>query len=305
MSLIYEGTDITDYVNVTKCVCRDVSHGRADSLELEFDHAAVWYQWGPKEDDKIIAELDGYSTGVMYLNAIVPEGDTFKMLATALPSAARRKAWDVYKDMTFDNILHRCAAEAGVNAKIYGVDDQLVYSFLMRENQGCAAFLDWLGTLEGLAIKAANGAFRAVSIEYAQSMNPVQTLYIDTKQDGVTYTRKEINKISTLTVFSPFARVSASDSAAIYGSPCTVSTLPARDAVQAGRWARGVLLMNNRQMESLTVKSAFNPSMAALVRVDVDGTTDANGGWIVDDVQHDLINLTSETKMLRVLTSIK
>lgn len=303
--LIYEGTDITDYVNVTKCVCRDVSCGRADSLELEFDHAAVWYKWGPKENDKIIVELDGYSTGIMFLNAVVPRGESFTVLATALPSAARRKTWDTYRDLTLEAIMRRCAIEAGMTAKLYGTDGRMKYTFLMRENEGVAAFLDWLGKLEGLAIKAANGAFRAVSIEYAQSLNAVQTMYIDTKQQGVTYTRQELNKISKLTIASPYARVSATDSGATYGNSSTITTLPIMDVVQAGRWARGLLLSRNRQAESLTIKSAFNPAMVALTRVDIEGTTDANGEWIVDDVEHDLVNLESNTKMLRVMSTIR
>ena len=113
IQILYEGTDITEVTNITRCVCRDVSHGRADSLELQFDHAAIWHLWAPKEDDKIIVNSDGYTTGTMYLNAIMPEGDGFRILATALPSAARRKAWDTYQNMTLENIVGRCAAEAG------------------------------------------------------------------------------------------------------------------------------------------------------------------------------------------------
>jgi len=303
VNLYYEGTDMTDYVNVTKCVCRDVSHGRADSMELEFDHAAAWYQWGPKEDDKIIAEMDGYTTGTMYLNAIIPDGDKFRMLATALPSVARRKAWDAYRNMTLEKIMRQCAAEAGMSINFYGVDIGFQYAYLMRENEGAAAFMDWLGTLEGLAVKAYKEAFRAVSITYAQNLDPVQDFYLDTTQDGIKHMRKEIQKISRLTVLSPYARVAASDSGATYGSPRTVN-LPATNVVQAGRWARGLLLAHNRQMETLTIRSSFNPKMEALRRVEVEGKTDANGSWIVDEAQHDLVNLKTETKLLRVISTI-
>ena len=84
MNLVYKDHDITDYVNITKCVCRNVSCGRADSMELEFDHAASWYAWGPKEDDTIIGSLEGFTTGKMFLNAVMPEGDKFRIIATAL-----------------------------------------------------------------------------------------------------------------------------------------------------------------------------------------------------------------------------
>jgi len=304
IQILYEGTDITEVTNITRCVCRDVSHGRADSLELQFDHAAIWHLWAPKEDDKIIVNSDGYTTGTMYLNAIMPEGDGFRILATALPSAARRKAWDTYQNMTLENIVGRCAAEAGMSAKLYGADGNLKYRYLMRENEGAAAFLEWLGTLEGLAVKAVHGAFRGISIDYAQKRDPVECLYIDEANEGAQYTRKEIYKISTLTVLSPYARVSASDSNAAYGSQRIVN-LPAMDAVQAGRWARGLLMAHNRKAETLSINSAFNPKMEALMRVDVEGTEDSKGSWIVDEVQHDLIERTSSTRLLRVTDSIR
>lgn len=305
MILTYEGRDITDYVSITECICRDASCGRADSVELEFDHAAAWHRWKPKEDDTIIASLDGFTTGKMYLNAIQPAGDKFRIIATALPSAARRKAWATFRDMTLEEIILRCAAEIGMDGKPYGIEKNTRYAFLLRENEGCAAFLDRLGRWEGLAIKAVNGAFRAVSVEYAQGLDPVQNLWIDGSQDGTIYSRQENKKISTLTVLSPYARVIASDSAAIYGSAASLSGLPVTDAVQAGRWARGALLMHNRQQERLSIKMQFNPSMCAMMRVDVDGTTDANGAWIIDEAQHDLVNRTSEIKLVRAITTIR
>ena len=305
LNIIYENTDITKYVNVTKCLCRDVSCGRADSVEIEFDHAAVWHSWNPQEDDTITVILDGYSTGKMYVSAIVPEGDKFRILATALPSAARRKAWAVYRDMTLGEIMHNSAVEIGMDAVLYGISDNIKYSCIMRENEGCAAFLNNLGKCEGVALKACNGRFRGIYIPYAQGLDAVQKLHIDTTQDGVIYTRQENKKISTLTVLSPYARVNATDTAATKGSAATITTLPAMNAVQAGRWARGILLSINRQAERLTVKSTFNPTMAAMVRVDVEGTGKMAGAWIVDEVEHDLVNLKTEIAALRVITTVQ
>ena len=136
-------------------------------------------------------------------------------------------------------------------------------------------------------------------------MEAVQELYIDTNQDGVTYIRQENKKISTLTVLTPYARVNATDTAATKGSAATISGLPATNAVQAGRWARGLLLAVNRQAEKLTVKSTFNPAMSAMVRVDVDGTENMAGSWIVDEAEHDLVNMNTSIDMLRVITTLQ
>jgi len=175
----------------------------------------------------------------------------------------------------------------------------------LRENEGSAAFLDRLGQMEGLAVKAVNGKMRGISVEYAQGLDAVKTFYIDPDRDKVTHTRQENQKYSTLTVLTPGARVIAQDSNAAWGNAITITGLSAMKAVQAGRWARGMLLMHNRQQERLVMKIPYEPSMCAMQRVDVDGTTDAKGAWIVDEAEQDLIDRSTAIKLVRVVTTIR
>ena len=302
MNLYYEGVDITGSVNIRRCVHRDVSHGRADSLEIEMDHAAAWYRWGAKTDDTIRILHNGYDTGILYLNAVYPERDTFRILATSLPSAARRKAWGSFENKSLDTIVRHLAAECGLGAKMYGIDAGLTYPFLLRRNEGCAAFLDRLGQWEGTVIKAFNGAFRAISVEYAQALEPSRKLHITTDQKGVTYTKRENIKYSGVTVSTPYAQATAYDAAAGGDNHPVLTHVPARDTACALRFARGLLLMHNREAEKLCISTTFDAGLTSMIRVDVEGNTDANGQWLVDEVEHDLYNGQSTAKLLRVLT---
>lgn len=302
MNLYYKGADITGSVNITRCVHRDVSHGRADSLEIEMDHAAAWYRWGVKTDDTIRILHNGYDTGILYLNAVHPEGDRFKIIATSLPSAARRRAWGSFENKTLSTIVRHLAAECGLEAKLYGVSASFAYRFLLRRNEGCAAFLDRLGIWEGAAVKAFNGAFRAISVEYAQGLAASRTLRITTEQEGVTYTRRNNTKFSGVTIATPYTQATAWDADAEGDNHPILTHLPAYDVAQANRWARGLLLMHNRKAERLTVECAFDAAFTSMIRVDVDGNTDANGEWLIDEAEHDLINGRTTAKMLRVLT---
>lgn len=302
MNLLYQGTDITPFVNITRCVHKDASHGRADCLELEMDHAATWYRWGPQTDDAIRLTHDGYDTGLLYLNSIFPARDKFKILATSLPSAARRRTWNTYQNETLDSIFRKCAAECGMDAKLYGIDGNLQYPFLLRQFEGCAAFLNRIGEWEGIAVKAFDGAFRAVSVDYAQGLPATENIRITTEQDGVTYTRRDNTKYKGITVATPHAEASAYDGAAGCTNHPILTHLPARDNVQAGRWARGLLVMHNRKAEELTIQCAFNAGMSAMIRVDVDGNMDANGEWLADEVTHDFINEQTTVKLLRAVS---
>ena len=304
MDFYYQGTDMKDYATVTQCVHRDVSHGRADALEMTVSHAARWYRWGPQTDDEIIVTRDGYTTGKLYLNTITPEGDHFRVIATSLPSGAVRKGWATYENMTFGTILHRAATECGMGAALYGVEGNMRYPFLARQNEGNAAFLDRLAAWEGIALKAVNGSFRGIGIGYAQRRKAVKRLTVRAEDDNAVYTRMGCAKYDSLTVETPWASAAARDSAAPRKNPLVLCHLPARDRATAGRWARGLLLKMNRKAERLTIQSRFDPSMTAMIRVDIAGDTDANGAWLVDEVEHDIYNGRSVTRLLRVVETI-
>lgn len=304
LELYYEGTNITDYVNITKCIHRDVSQGRADLLDMEMDNAATWYQWGPKADDEIEVTLDGYSTGKLYLNSLRPAGESFRMLASSLPTSAKRPTWASYTYETLESIAHLMATECGMTEKLYGIDGSLRYAFLLRREEGCAAFLNRLGEWEGLAVKAVNGRLRAVSVEWAQTREAERTLWLDTEQPGVIHTIQVEKRWAGLTVCAPGIEVTARDAGVNSGTHRQIA-LPATNEAEAGRWARGLLLMNNRQAERLKIKTEYDPAMTALNRVDVEGTEKISGAWIVEGVQHDLKNGETETELVRCIDTVE
>jgi len=96
----------------------------------------------------------------------------------------------------------------------------------------------------------------------------------------------------------------ARDTSVSSGQIRTISGLPAMDAAQAGRWARGLLMMHNRQAETLTIDQALNVHMTALTRVDITGGTPASGQWIAGDVEHDFVNSTTRATLFRVVDTI-
>ena len=305
MELTWNGKDITNAVNITGCVHRDVSLGRCDSLELTLDHASRWYSWNPEEDDEIIITSGGYSTGRMYLNTIIPDGDQYRILATSLKRAASRRAWASYTNTTLQGIVDKCAAECGMEGKLYGIDGGLKYPYILRQNEGAAAFLNRIGQWEGLAVKALNGALRGVSVALAQERNAEASIEITSKQDGVTYRRRDNTKYSMLTVQTPYGKATARDAEAKGNNSTILTHLPAMDNAQAGRWARGMILMHNRQAEEMTLETALNLRLVAMTRVDVTGSTAMAGKWIVDESEHDLFNERSCVKFLRVIDSVK
>ena len=305
MEIWYQGTNIASSVLLRSCIYRDESHGRADTLEISFYRTTAWHRWNPVTDDTIQVKDGKFDTGKLYVNTIVSEGNKYQIFASSLPSKAKRKAWDFYQDMSLKEIMHRCAAECGMSDGLYGVDGSIRYKYLIRKNEGCAAFLERLARCEGIALKAWNGMFRGIGIEYAQALAPTRNWSINTDNNYARYQHQSGRKITSLTVKSPWAEATARDSGADAGSQMTDGTLPVMDAVQAGRWARGLLLFHNRESDKLTIEMKLDSGVTAMARATITGNTGANGEWMIDEAEHDLYNGRTTARLLRVIKTVK
>lgn len=304
MELFYEGVNITQDVRISSAKGRDVSGGRSDSLDLVLENAKAWHRWKPQADDRIELICNGYSTGVMYINAIAPEEDQYRILATSAKTTAQRKANAVFENKTLDDVMRLSAAMCGMENKIFGIDERIIYPYLQRNCEGSAAFLNRIAQWEGAALKTYSGRFTMIGILAAQKLRASETITISAKQPGVTYRRCDQAKLKTLTVKTPFACVTATDKGALSGNDQTVCFLPARDPATAGRWARGILLSLNRKTEQLTIDSDFHSRWSAMVRIDVAGETDAIGNWVIDEVEHDFVNRTSKATLFRCIETV-
>lgn len=304
MEIYYQGTDITGYVQVRKCIARDTSGGRCDSLEIEFDNAAGWYNWGPEEDDHIIVAHNGYDTGIMFLNMVLPEEGRYRILATALPCAARKKQYRSFTGKTIEEIMRTCGMNTGMDFAIFGIDGNAVIPYIQQESESAAAFLHRMLKYEGATLKCVNGKYTAIGISYAQELPAGQTLEITAKQSGTEYKRGGV-AYKSVTVKTPYAEATAEDSLVPSTHGRITLDLPARNDIQAGRWARGMLMHNNRQAETLSIDSVFNPGFSAMARIDIAGGTDATGEWIINEVEHDFYNLRSRAKLYRCIYSIQ
>ena len=303
MDIYYMGERITDMVRINKCIARDTAGDRCDGLELEFENAAGWYNWGPQEDDQIVVTHNGYDTGVMYVNTILPEDGKYRILASSLPCSARKKGYASFRGKTIEEIMRECAMVSGMEFAIYGVDKDTFIPYIERDNEGCGAFLCRLLTLEGAALKCINGKYTAIGIEYAQDRDPAQTLNLLASQRGASYGRTG-ETYRGLTIKTPYACASAVDSAVSDTHVFPTINEPALTDLQAGRWAKGKLLYINRQSEKVTMRTTFNQGHSAMLRIDIEGNTDANGQWLIETVEHDFVNFTTKTTLRRCIYTI-
>lgn len=311
MEIYYRGRTGKEFARIDtmvmtrKCVTRDTCGDRCDSLEIEFENAAGWYAWGPEEDDEIIVRQDGYDSGLMFLHSVLPEDGRFRILATALPCAARKKEYKSYRGKTIEDILRSCGVRTGMSFQTFGIDPKTPVPYIEQQEESAAAFLYRLLKMEGAMLKCVNGNYTAIGLEYAQDRAAHQTFRLDAQQRGVNY-RRNGTKLKSVEIKTPYAQGKATDlMVPEHHTGVTFSGLPATNDIQAGRWARNILRHCNLGCESLTMGTEYNPGFTALTRIDVTGGTDADGEWLITDVEHDLYNRKSHVKMNRCVGAVQ
>lgn len=304
MEILYQGANITDMVQTRTCIIRDRSGSRCDSIELEFENAAGWYAWGPREDDQIVVTHGKYNSGTMYVNTVLPEDGKYRIMATALPCAARKKQNRSFIGKTLEEIIRSCAFSSCMGFQIFGIDGNAVIPYIEQDNEGAALFLHKLLLLEGAVLKCMNGKYTAIGIEYAQEKEALQSIKLSSKQENVKYQRSG-KTYKSVTIKTPYAEGSAEDLIVPENHMrIEISSLPVTNNIQAKRWARGKLFDLNRKNETLALQSEFNHAFTAMSRIDFEGDTDATGQWLVEETEHDFVNLTTRAKLHRCITTI-
>lgn len=303
MQIIYNGTDITSRVQIAEAKYRDVSGGRSDSLDMVFNNGLAWHVWNPQKNDEIELLEDGLRTGKMYIQAVMPEDDTFRIIATAARAGAGRKKTQSYEGFTLGQLMANCAAENGMGYRVYGKSENTVFDYLIQTDESNPKFLNRVAKWEGAVLKTYNGRYTMIDITAAQEREPAETMQLSTEQKFAY--RKNTQKMQTIRVITPYGEATAQDNAVTDGEEITVSDLPAKDAGTAARWARGILLSMNRTAEDLTIETDFHPNWTAMQRVDVIGQTEASGEWVVDEVTHDLIARKSSATFYRVIRTVE
>ncbi len=303
MQIIYQGVDITDAVDIASCFYNDRSGASCDSLDIEFDNLKSWHRWKPEENDEIIISNNGISTGKMYLNTVLPTDGRYRIFATSLPTNAKKKKTASYIGKALESIVRECAHECGFGTSFSGVNTETAFQYIERIDETPASFCERILKLEGAKLKTVDGNFCAINLQYAESRQPATGYEIESDQQGIDYARGGA-RLSRLTIKTPFCEASAIDTDATDGPAMIITGLPTKEVTQAARWAKNLLIDNNRHAEMLSIDSEFNTGFYALSRLKIESSTELDGEWMAEEVQHDLINLRSRVKLLRCLTTI-
>lgn len=174
----YKGVDITDDVSINRCYHDMYAEGRTDTLNIIFnDDEHVWDKWGVKTNDEISVEYGAIRTGTMFVHHAKPKNGLFEIIATSAPASfsdRKSKAWQKIK---LKAIGKEIAINHGLKFEAHGVDDVL-YDYILQNNESDFAFLNKRCILEGCAFLVYDKKLVMYSQKYIESQTASEPLYV-------------------------------------------------------------------------------------------------------------------------------
>ena len=302
MNIIYNGADITGLCAVSASKVIEVDGGGADSLDLKLYKSSAWLELQSPEHEDELELLDGkYTSGLMYVDMIVPDNMGTLIKARSFPSKALNKKHEGYNMLTLRQMASKAADELGLALAIHGIDGRAPFHRVLRKNEGWLSLLNRYAIGEGAALKCSNGRLNIVGYEWAQNRPAVEAIRIDPGNPGVRVINSAA-RLRSLQVYAAKGRAGAKDLMAPNGVSKTIYGLPICNFEQAARWAKWHLFAHNRMALQIEVQRELNTQAEALQRIDITGQYE--GEWIIHRVVHDFKGKTTRMVLVECINSI-
>ncbi len=293
MNIFYNGTDITEQVQVCGAQVHDHAGGRLDRIELCFrDPEQDWMRWGVRKEDEVRIVHQGFDTGTMFVDEYRAKAGVFSLGALSAPPAIRRCGTRAWENVRMEDILREFAVRAGMKMQTYGLPDNPSYTRIEQRLEPDIAWLNALCECESCALKVVDGALVVYYEPWLEQRAAIGEIAL---LDG---TGHELETVTTGTYAGCCVRAAYRGSfmAPGGGSGPWLEVEAARHGIQIGsqreaeRFAKGLLRVQNKYERILRLKDQpLDMSVAggSVLEVRVSGA-EWSGRWIVDCACHDL-----------------
>lgn len=191
INVIYEGTDISEYIQIDRCYHDMYAGGQPDTLHLRMNNPEnLWDDWSPQIGDSIQVTYGNANTGQMFVANVIPENGLFSITASAAPGSiydTNSKAW---QKVHFTQIASEIAGKNGLSLKTYNVQDYL-YRYILQSNEPDILFFAERAALEGCAVIIYDGSMVVYGEQAMESQGASETIYVDIDSD---YQYKDMRK---------------------------------------------------------------------------------------------------------------
>lgn len=288
IKVTYKGVDITDSVSINQCIHDMYAEGQTDTLRIRFnDVEHVWDQWNPQPDDEITVEYGAIKTGKMFVHRATAANGLFEIIATSAPASSKDKKSKAWQKIKFLNMAREIAEKHGLGFEAYGVQD-ILYEYIMQQNESDFAFLNQRCILEGCAFLVYDGKLVLYSQSFMESLAPSETVSIGTGSN-YEYSDKSGDifgscKIEQGLYRGEFAAKNGATNVLIPGMDISINS-----NAEAARFAQNCLREANKKAYTGTVYSEILPGYAAasMMQLETERAPSWNGKVFITHLRND------------------
>lgn len=299
--VILNGVDISDKVNIIKCLTTDRLGGICDDIQIQLPyHGEVAFEKGATLE--LIAE--NYTTGEMYVDECESTNDKTSVVVKAISykhKNKKRKTKSWY-NVTLYQLAEDVAQNCGLTVKTYGTANY-TYSSVLQRDESDMAFLTRICLREGYSVKC-SGQYLIIFNDYFLENNHTP-LPLNAEEITKASLKAKTNCLSEFTVAfydidkKQLYSYTAKDETIDGGSAKSVEVIS--NQAEAERFAKGYLRSVNNSYITGQMLSKFRSDMSAGTVIELTGYDNFDGKYIADEVIHDLAKERTYLKIRNTL----
>lgn len=288
MSLIikYNGTDITDRVEVKQCVHDMYAEQHGDTVLLKCrNENKLWDKWQPKAGDTLEITYGNARTGRMFVKSIEPQAGYFVVRAGSVPDSAQEEASGAWEKITKLQLAKDLAKKHGLELKTYGITDKK-FEFLRQSTQKDFEFFENICVLEGDAFLIYNGCMVFYREEHLEQKKPEKTFVLSGENK---FCYKENAEYSECTIKNGSMSHTYRKNAGGYAAEKVIQ-LYIKSIAEAENYAKNMLkFLNKKRKTGYFYTSPIAQELAAgsLINIKTDAAESYNGKVFLTHVRHE------------------
>lgn len=301
LKVLYNGTDITDAIDINSCIHNMYACSKADTLDLIFnDTNKVWDGWKPGKEEIIEVICGIAKTGKMFIDTVKPENGSMTLKASSIPPTAKKKNNKSWEDVYTLQLAKEIADRHDLGFESYGVKDYL-YSYVRQENESDFEFLQKRCDLESLAFVVYDQKLILYSEKYLEEQEAVEDIELGCDANFY-YTDNALKGYGAM-------KVKNGNLTGLYISKNGLSNM-GEEIIQtyigtqeeANRFAKGLLRQFNKNLAVGVWKDSIRRELSAgsVFNLKTTGASSWDGKVFVSQIRQNYVNATSKTVFRKV-----
>lgn len=290
--VFYNGVDITNDITVLSCIMTDSNGGKQDYCKISFANGGkVWQEWKPQYNDEVRV-THGYSdSGIMYINGIGSNENTYTLILLPTPTTAKKKKSRIWRKVKLSEIISDAAKGIGFKVEFYGFKDY-IYSTKTQINKTDIAFMCEACAYEGINVKIFNKTFiiydeKTLNLSEAiGTIKPDECAFYSFDDENIPLSAVTVKYLDAATKqFISYTAISKD----IDGGSITLP-IKVDNQAQAERFAMNYLQKNNNYIECGTLKLKNADVFASGSVINLDEFNGYSGKWYINESIFDTTN---------------